>query len=95
MIKIGFVYILTNSDNTVLYTGVTSNLEQRLHQHRTGYFKDAFTSRYKCNKLVYYEELYDIASAIAREKKIKAGSRKRKIQLIESLNPEWKDLWNK
>lgn len=91
--KNGYVYILTNRNNTVFYTGVTSNLEQRLHQHKTGFFKNSFTSRYKLNKLVYYEEFPYIDTAIAREKQIKAGSRKKKIELIDSINPTWKDLW--
>ena len=93
MVKAGFVYMLTNANNTVLYTGVTSNLEQRLHQHKIGYFKNSFTSKYKATKLVYYETFYDIKDAIAREKQIKAGSRKKKTDLIESMNPHWKDLW--
>ncbi|MGM0376936.1 MAG: GIY-YIG nuclease family protein, partial [Bacteroidota bacterium] len=76
--KNGYVYILTKRNNTVFYTGVTSNLEQRLHQHKTGFFKNSFTSRYKLNKLVYYEEFPYIDTAIAREKQIKAGSRKKK-----------------
>lgn len=91
--KNGYVYILTKRNNTVFYTGVTSNLEQRLHQHKTGFFKNSFTSRYKLNKLVYYEEFPYIDTAIAREKQIKAGSRKKKIELIDSINPTWKDLW--
>jgi len=95
MIKTGIVYILSNKSNTVLYTGVTSNLEQRLYQHRIGFFKNSFTSKYKTNKLVYFEEFFDINDAIAREKQIKAGSRKRKNALIESINPEWNELWAK
>ena len=87
MEKSGFIYILTNKNNKVLYTGVTSNLEQRLHQHRTGFFNDSFTSRYKVDKLVYYEEFPDITDAIAREKQIKSGSRKKKTDLIERINP--------
>ena len=93
MVKAGFVYMLTNANNTVLYTGDTSDLERRLHQHKIGYFNNAFTSKYKTTKLVYYETFFDIKDAIAREKQIKAGSRKKKIDLIESMNPHWKDLW--
>lgn len=74
----GYIYILTNKNNTVFYTGVTSNLEQRIWQHRTGEFKDSFTSRYNVIKLVYYEEFLSIEEAIAREKQIKGGSRKKK-----------------
>jgi putative endonuclease len=86
-----WVYIMTNISNTVLYTGVTNNLRRRTARHkaRTG---SQFTSRYKVNKLVFYEEFARITDAIAAEKRIKAGPRARKIQLIESLNPEWKDL---
>jgi len=88
----GYTYILTNKNNTVLYVGVTSNLEQRLQQHRTGQFKNAFTSRYNITKLVYYEFFLTIEDAIYREKQLKAGSRKKKIELITKRNPDWKDL---
>lgn len=90
----GYIYILTNKNNSVLYIGVTSNLEQRIWQHRKGVFKNAFTSRYNVTKLVYYEEFLSIEDAISREKQLKAGSRKKKIDLIEKRNPEWKDLYN-
>lgn len=89
-----FVYILTNKNHTVLYTGVSSNLPQRLEQHRTGIFAKAFTHRYNVFELVYYEEYSNIIEAIAREKQIKAGSRQKKLDLINGLNPEWKDLTN-
>jgi putative endonuclease len=92
MRKGGFVYILTNFNHTVLYTGVTSNLTQRLYQHKTGAFKDSFTSRYNVNKLVYYEKFDTIIEAIRREKQIKAGPRKKKVELINRLNPEWKEI---
>ena len=92
MSKRGFVYILTNQSNNVLYVGVTSDLATRLHQHRTGVFKNSFTSRYNVNKLVYYEEFLSMADAIFREKQLKAGSRKKKIELIERRNKEWDDL---
>lgn len=88
----GFIYILTNNHNTVLYTGVTSNIFHRLQQHREKHFINSFTGRYNVYKLVYFEEFDRIEEAIAREKQIKAGSRKRKILLIEKFNPEWKDL---
>ena len=90
--KRGYIYILTNKRNKVLYTGVTSNLTNRLYQHRTGHFKNAFTSRYNVSKLVYYEDFHSIEDAISREKLLKAGSRQKKIDLIESINPEWNDL---
>ena len=85
------VYILTNSRHTVLYTGVTNNLVRRLseHKNKTG---SAFTKRYNVNQLVYFECGDDINTAITREKQIKAGSRQDKIELVNSMNPEWKDL---
>jgi len=92
MKKGGHVYILTNKNNTVLYTGVTSNLSNRLIQHQNGFFKNSFTDRYNVKKLVYYEEFDRIETAIAREKQIKAGSRQKKVNLINKFNPEWKDL---
>lgn len=88
-----FVYILTNKFHTVLYTGVTNNLTRRIHEHRAGLAgKNSFTSKYHVNILVYYEAGDDITGAIAREKQIKGGSRRDKIRLIESTNPEWNDL---
>ncbi|HYQ59047.1 MAG TPA: GIY-YIG nuclease family protein [Draconibacterium sp.] len=92
MKKEAYVYILTNSGNSVLYVGVTSNLTQRMQQHKNGFFKNSFTSRYMINKLVYYELFLDMTDAIAREKQIKAGSRKKKLDLINSRNPDWEDL---
>ena len=86
-----FIYILTNKTNTVLYTGVTNNLARRLEEHLLA-LPSSFTGRYKVTKLVYFEETSDINTAIAREKQIKAGSRHKKIDLINSTNPEWKDL---
>jgi putative endonuclease len=94
MTKGGFVYILTNPKNTVLYTGVTSNLKERVWQHKTKHYQTSFTAKYKICKLLYFEEYSDIRDAIEREKQIKAGSRRKKIQLIESINPEWKDLFD-
>ena len=93
MIRGGAVYILTNHLNTVLYTGVTSNLIKRVYQHKTNNYPRSFTSRYKVHKLVYYEGFHLIEEAIAREKQIKAGSRKKKEELINSMNPEWRDLF--
>lgn len=91
--KPGFVYIMTNKTNRVLYTGVTSNLPLRVQQHKESYFQKSFTSRYNLFKLVYWEAFQEIGDAIAREKQIKAGSRKKKLELIETMNPEWKDLF--
>jgi putative endonuclease len=88
----GFTYIMTNKYNTVLYTGVTSDLQTRLIQHLSGIHEEAFTKRYNITKLVYYEEFDHIEDAIAREKQIKAGSRQKKVELVNQFNPEWKDL---
>jgi putative endonuclease len=89
--KLSHVYITTNKNKTVLYTGVTSNLVRRIYQHKTKFYK-GFTSRYNCNQLVYYQEFTDIREAIAYEKKLKAGNRARKEKVINDMNPEWKDL---
>jgi putative endonuclease len=86
----GWVYILVGGTGT-LYTGVTSKLYQRVLQHKRG-IKSGFASKYHCDRLAYFEECADIRSAIAREKTIKGWTRAKKIALIESLNPNWKDL---
>lgn len=88
----GYVYLMTNKYNTVIYTGVTDNLQKRVHQHKEG-FVSGFTEKYNITKLVYYEVFDTIEGAIAREKQIKAGSRKKKIALIMSMNPAFKDLY--
>ena len=90
--KICAVYILANERNTVLYTGVTSNLPRRLWQHRNAWDRMSFTSRYNVKKLVWYETAPNIRAAITREKQIKAGSRQKKESLITAINPEWRDL---
>ena len=87
------VYIMANRRNGTLYTGVTSNLPQRAWQHRTG-VTGGFTKRYGCKMLVWYELHSTMADAIAREKQIKAGSRKKKLGLIEEMNPRWRDLYD-
>jgi putative endonuclease len=87
-----FVYILTNDRHTVLYTGVTNDLVRRVSEHRE-HGLSGFTRRYNVDKLVFYEETNDVRSAIAREKQIKAGSRRKKVALIESMNPDWRDLF--
>ena len=92
MKKGGAVYILTNKGNTTLYTGVTSNIIKRLYEHRQGIYSKSFTSKYRLNKLVYYEVFLNIEDAIAREKQIKGGSRSKKENLILSINPNWNDL---
>ena len=89
-----YVYIQTNKNNTVLYTGVTNNLVRRVYEHKEKLI-DGFTKKYNCSKLVWYEVHKDAYSAISKEKQIKAGSRKKKLELIISMNPEWKDLYNK
>ncbi len=83
---------MTNYNNTTLYTGVTSDLIVRVSQHKEGYFKKSFTHKYKLKKLVYYEGYHSIEEAIAREKQIKAGSRRKKLELIQNMNPFWNDL---
>jgi putative endonuclease len=90
-IKSYYVYILTNQSNRVLYTGVTNNLERRVYEHKNKVV-EGFTRKYNCNKLVWYETTGSIESAITREKQIKAGSRAKKILLVETINPTWKDL---
>jgi len=87
------VYILTNRHNTTLYTGVTNNLFRRLLEHKSG-GGSKFANRYNLTKLVYYEVTNDITAAITREKQIKAGPRQKKIDLINSINPDWKDLFS-
>ena len=87
-----FVYILTNKRHTVLYTGVTSDLQKRVHQHRMKLLP-GFTSRYNVDKLVFYEVADNPEAAIAREKQIKGGSRKKKIDLINTMNPQLQDLY--
>ena len=83
---------MTNDRQTVLYTGITGNLVQRVFQHRT-HALPGFTSRYNVDNLVFYEQHPDAASAIAREKQIKAGSRRKKVALIDAMNPDWWDLY--
>jgi putative endonuclease len=86
------VYIMANKRDGVLYTGVTSNLVQRVVQHKNGLTK-GFAHRYGCQNLVWYEVGGSMEGAIWREKQLKAGSRKKKVQLIEAMNPEWLDLY--
>ena len=88
----GYVYILFNKKNGTLYTGVTSNLIKRVCEHKNK-LADGFTKKYAVDKLGYYEMHTLITSAIEREKKIKGGSRKKKLELIESMNPDWNDLY--
>ena len=94
MSKGGFVYIVTNLNHSTLYTGVTSDLISRIIQHREKHFPNSFTAKYKCCNLVYYKAFGHIESAIEEEKRIKGGSRAKKIELIESMNPDWDDLYD-
>lgn len=91
--KPGFIYIITNTYNTTLYIGVTSNLPERIIEHKEKRYQNSFSARYNLYKLVYYEQFQMIGDAIGREKQLKGGSRAKKIKLIESINPEWKDLF--
>ena len=91
--KKGYVYILFNKRNGTLYVGVTSNLIKRIYEHKNK-LVEGFTKKYGVDKLGYYEVADNISSAIEREKQLKSGSRKKKIGLIEKINPEWKDLYS-
>lgn len=92
MPKKGYVYILTNSRRTVLYVGVTSELDRRVWKHKTKFYPNSFSGRYNVDRLVYYEEYNTMMEAIFREKQLKSGSRKRKEALINSINPKWEEL---
>jgi putative endonuclease len=91
----GTVYMVTNKHHTTLYIGVTTNLALRIYQHKTKKFTTGFTSKYNCDKLVYYKSFNRIEKAIAEEKRIKGGSRQKKIDLINKMNPTWEDLYVK
>jgi putative endonuclease len=91
MVKTYCVYMMTNSRKNVIYTGYTSDLTRRVQEHKDGVVK-GFTQKYKCHILVYYEITDDANAAMEREKQIKGGSRAKKIELIESINPQWRDL---
>ena len=90
-----YVYILTNKNHTVLYTGVTNDLIRRVYEHKNHLAENGFTSKYRVNKLVYFEETSDIKAAIEREKQIKSWSRNRKTDLIFENNPNWIDLYSR
>ncbi len=87
------VYIMANKKNGTIYVGVTSDLIARVYQHKNAE-TPGFTTRYACKNLVYYEQHEDMVETIAREKQLKAGSRKKKIALIELMNPDWQDLYD-
>ncbi|MEA5503324.1 GIY-YIG nuclease family protein [Halotia wernerae UHCC 0503] len=88
-----YIYIMTNKYNTVIYTGMTNNLQRRVYEHKEKLI-EGFTKKYNINKLVYYEIFENAYTAISREKQIKAGSRQKKIDLINGINQEWKDLYD-
>ncbi len=92
MSKHFYVYIMTNKDNSVLYTGVTNDLIRRVYEHKEKLIK-GFTKKYNVTKLVYYEIFENSYDSITREKQIKAGSRKKKLDLINKFNKEWKDIY--
>ena len=91
--KPGFIYIVTNKYNNTYYIGVTSNLPKRILEHKEKRYENSFSARYNLTKLVYYEQFQMIGDAIAREKQLKAGSRANKVSLIQSINPNWIDLY--
>ena len=90
-----YVYILTNKNHNVLYTGVTRDLVRRVYEHKNHADPNSFTAKYKVDRLVYFEETSDVKAAIEREKQIKSWSRDRKIDLIFNFNPHWVDLYNR
>jgi putative endonuclease len=87
-----YVYIMTNKRNTVLYTGVTNDIRRRVYEHKEK-LVEGFTKKYNITKIVYYEVFDSIENAVLREKQIKGGSRQKKIDLINSMNKEWRDLY--
>lgn len=86
-----YVYMLTNWNDQVIYTGVTNNLQRRLFEHKEK-LADGFTKKYNVHKLVYYEVTSDVNAALEREKEIKRWRRQKKNALVETMNPEWRDL---
>lgn len=90
---VAFVYIVANRHNTTLYVGMTIELDVRIRKHRDKFYPKSFSARYNANKLVYYEVFDSVAAARAREKQLKAGSRKKKVDLVNRYNPGWKDLF--
>ena len=88
-----YVYLICNNNNTTIYTGITSDLKRRIWEHKNK-ITEGFSSKYNLYKLIYYEIFNDPKNAIIREKQIKSGRREKKIELIESMNPKWIDLYN-
>lgn len=93
IMKPGFIYIVTNKNNTTLYIGVTSNLPNRILEHKEKRYENSFSARYNLDKLVYFEQFQMIGDAIGREKQLKGGNRATKLNLINNFNPDWKDLY--
>ena len=91
MYKTYYTYIMSSQNDTTIYVGVTNDLERRVSEHKSGLIP-GFTQKYKCKKLVYYESFSDIEQAVGREKQLKGWVRRKKDALIDSVNPEWKDL---
>ena len=91
MEKTSYVYIMSSASRRALYTGITVHLNKRVFEHKNNLI-EGFTSKYKCHRLVYFETFHNVVDAIAREKEIKGWRREKKNKLVESLNPEWKDL---
>jgi putative endonuclease len=90
----GTIYILTNKLNTTLYIGVTSNLQRRLYEHQNNLIPNSFVSKYNLKKIIYYEGFHSIEEAIGRETQLKGWTRKKKEDLIATINPKWIDLTN-
>jgi putative endonuclease len=90
----GWVYVTCSLNHSTLYVGVTSNIASRAYEHKNKFYSTSFSARYNCVKLVYYRRFELIVEAIAEEKRIKGGSRKKKEDLINSINAEWKDLYD-
>ena len=88
-----YVYILANNTRTTIYTGMTNDLIRRVYEHKHHLDPDSFTAKYDVTRLVFYEATTDVRAAIAREKQIKSWNRARKNRLVESMNPQWEDLW--
>lgn len=97
IMKLWYVYIMTNKPNGVIYIGVTDNIEERVKEHKIKLYPNAFTAKYNCNNLVYFEEFDNGEEALKREKQFKKWKRDWKVKLIEEMNPNWVDLsinWN-
>jgi len=93
MAKTSWDYIMTNKRDGVLYIGVTSDLKGRISKHKNKHYANSFTAQYNLDKLVYFEKIDGIVLAIEREKQLKAGPRRKKVALIEGMNPVWRDLF--